>query len=90
MQESLLRLNAIKKLKAQLELARVLLAELSREPCRFSILEKRVLAKAGTYATVTILLYFLRDSGFIVKDAFENRAPYNISVKGRLLLEALS
>jgi hypothetical protein len=80
----------MKKLKAQLELARVLLAELSHEPCRFSILEKRVLTKAGTYATVTILLYFLRDSGFIVKGACENRAPYNISTKGQLLLEALS
>ncbi len=61
-----------------------MLAELSCEPCRFSILEKRVLAKAGTYATVTILLYFLRDSGFIVKDSFENRAPYTISAKGRV------
>jgi hypothetical protein len=79
-----------KKLKAQFELTRVLLAELSCEPCRFSILEKRVLAKAGTYATVTSLLYFLRDSGFISKGAYENRAPYSISVKGRLLLEALS
>jgi len=77
-------------LKAQLDLAKVLLAELRCEPCRFSILEKRVLAKAGTYATVTSLLYFLRDSGFIVKGACENRAPYNISSKGRLLLEALS
>ena len=80
----------MKKLKKQLELAKVLLAELSCEPCRFSILEKRVLAKAGTFATVTILLYFLRDSGFIVKGACENRAPYAISAKGRLLLEALS
>jgi hypothetical protein len=79
-----------KKLKEQLELARVLLAELSCEPCCFSILEKRVLSKAGTYATVTVLIYFLRDSGFIVKGACENRAPYAISVKGRLLLEALS
>jgi hypothetical protein len=77
-------------LEQQLELAKVILNELSCESCRFSILEKRVLAKAGTYGTVTILLYFLRDSGFIVKGACENRAPYAISVKGRLLLEALS
>jgi predicted transcriptional regulator len=80
----------MKKLKNQLELARVLLAELGSGPCSFSVLEKRVLAKAGTYATVTSLLYFLRDSGFIFKGACENRAPYNISAKGRLLLEALS
>ena len=80
----------MKKLKEQFELTRVLLAELTCEPCRYSILEKRVLSKAGTYATVTSLLYFLRDSGFIVKGACENRAPYHISVKGKLLLEALS
>jgi predicted transcriptional regulator len=80
----------MKKLKERLELTRVLLAELSCEPCRFSILQKRILAKAGTYATVTSLLYFLRDSGFISKCTCENRAPYTISPKGRLLLEALS
>jgi predicted transcriptional regulator len=80
----------MKKLKNQLELTRVLLAELRFGPCSFSILEKRVLAKAGTYATVTSVLYFLRNSGFIAKDSCENRAPYNISAKGRLLLEALS
>ena len=51
---------------------------------------KRVLVKAGTFATVTRLIYFLRDSGFIVKGACEHRAPYSISVKGKLLLEALS
>ena len=80
----------MKKLKEQLELAKVLLAELSCEPCSYSVLEKRVVAKAGTYATVTSILYFLRDSKFIVKGACENRAPYNISSKGKLLLEALS
>jgi predicted transcriptional regulator len=77
-------------LKEQFELAKVLLNELSCEPCGYSILEKRVVAKAGTYATVTSILFFLRDSGFIVKDSFENRAPYTISDKGKLLLEALS
>lgn len=80
----------IKKLKEQFELARVLLHELSCEPCCYSVLEKRVVGKAGTYATVTSLLYFLRDSGFIFKDDSEHRSPYALSVKGRLLLEALS
>ena len=64
--------------------------EVSSDSCSFSVLEKRVLVKAGTFATVTRLIYFLRDCGFIVKGACEYRAPYNISVKGRLLLEALS
>jgi hypothetical protein len=66
------------------------LREVNCEPVSFSSLEKRALVKAGTYATVTDLIYFLRDCGFIVKGAYEYRAPYNISAKGRLLLEALS
>jgi hypothetical protein len=66
------------------------LREVSREPVPFSLLEKRALVKAGTYATVTDLIYFLRDFGYIVKVDCEHRAPYNISTKGRLLLEALS
>jgi hypothetical protein len=77
-------------LKEQFELTKVILREVSRETCSFSVLEKRVLVKAGTFATVTRLIYFLRDSGFIVKGACEHRAPYDLSVKGRLLLEALS
>lgn len=69
---------------------KVLLNELSCEPCSYSILEKRAVGKAGTFATVTSILYFLRDSGFILKEDSENRSPYAISAKGRLLLEALS
>ena len=74
----------------QLELAKVLLAELSCEPCSYSILEKRVVAKAGTYATFNGILFFLRDSGFILKDVSERFSPYNLSSKGKFLLEALS
>lgn len=77
-------------MKQQFELAKVLLNELSCEPCSYSVLEKRVVAKAGTYATVTSILYFLRDSGFILKDASERLSPYNLTDKGKLLLEALS
>jgi predicted transcriptional regulator len=66
------------------------LREVSREPVPFSLLEKRALIKTGTYATVTYLIYFLRDSGFIIKVDCEHRAPYKISTKGKLLLEALS
>ncbi len=80
----------MKKLKQQFELAKVLLNELNCAPCSYSVLEKRVVAKAGTYATVTNILYFLRDSGFIFKDASERLSPYNLTDKGKLLLEALS
>ena len=80
----------MKKLKEQFELAKILLNELSREPCGYSVLEKRVVTKVGTYATVTSILYFLKNSGFILKDASERLSPYNLTDKGKLLLEALS
>jgi hypothetical protein len=80
----------MKKLKEQFELTQVILHLVSREPVSFSLLEKRALVKAGTYATVTDLIYFLRDNGFIFKVSCEHRSPYSISVKGKLLLEALS
>lgn len=77
-------------MKEQFELAKVLLKELSCEPCRYSVLEKRVVAKVGTYATVTSILYFLRDSGFILKDESERLSPYNLTDRSKLLLEALT
>jgi predicted transcriptional regulator len=80
----------MKKLKQQFELAKVLLNELSCAPCSYSLLEKRTVAKAGTYATFNSILYFLRDSDFILKNASERLSPYNLTDKGKLLLEALS
>lgn len=69
---------------------RVILREVSRGSCAQSVLEVRVLAKIGTHAAFTSMFYFLRDSGFIVKGACDLRAPFSISDKGKLLLEALS
>ena len=80
----------MKKLTKQFDLAKVLLNELSCEPCSYSVLEKRVVAKAGTYATFNSILYFLRKSGFILKDESDRLSDYNLSHKGKLLLEALT
>jgi hypothetical protein len=77
-------------LKGRLELARVVLREVSREPCSLSVLEVRVLGKVGSHATFVRLFYFLRESGFIVKTSGDHRAVNCISNKGRKLLEALS
>lgn len=77
-------------LGGRLELARVVLCEVSREPCCLSVLEVRVLGKVGSHATFLGLFYFLRDSGFIVKASGGLRAVNCISDKGRLLLKALS
>ena len=64
--------------------------EVSRGSCSLSVLETRVLTRAGTHATFQSLFYFLRDSGFITKSTSDHRAVNCISDKGRLLLEALS
>ena len=79
----------MKKLQERLELAKVVLREVSRDSCSMSVLETRVLVKAGSHSTFTSLFYFLRDSGFIVKSGSDHRAVNCISAKGRLLLEAL-
>ena len=63
---------------------------LSSQPCSHVVLEKRVLAQAGTYTTVTNLMFFLRSSGYIFKDELEIRGSYSITAKGKKLLEALS
>ena len=80
----------MKRLTAEFKLIRVMLKELSCEPCRFSELESRVVAKTGTYATVNNILYFLRNSGFILKDESDRFSDYYLSEKGKLLLEALT
>jgi predicted transcriptional regulator len=82
--------NGVKLFEQRLELAKVILQQLSREPCTQSVLETRVLGKAGTHKTYTNMFYFLRNSGFITKKTSEHRAPFALCKKGELLLEALS
>ena len=80
----------MKKLTAEFKLIQIMLKELSCKPCRFSELERRVVAKTGTYATVNSILYFLRKSEFILKDESDRLSDYYLSEKGKLLLEALT
>jgi predicted transcriptional regulator len=80
----------MKRLTAEFKLIQIMLKELICKPCRFSELERRVVAKTGTYATVNSILYFLRKSGFILKDESDRFSDYNLSHKGKLLLEALT
>jgi predicted transcriptional regulator len=80
----------MKRLTAEFKLIRVMLKELSCKPCRYSELESHVVAKTGTYATFNSILYFLRKSGFILKDESYRLSDYYLSEKGKLLLEALT
>jgi len=79
----------LKYLKNHLEIAKAKLEELGPGPCKYSCLEKRVLARTGTFTIVNTIRYFLRDEGYVSKVGSENRASYSISPTGEKLLEAL-
>lgn len=80
----------MKRLRNHLAMIKVTLNELSAGPCNYSYLEKKVLAQIGTFTTVTSILYFLRDEGYVYKEGSENRASYRMSARGEKMLEALS
>lgn len=77
-------------LKQRLELASVILQELSREPLSRTALEKYVTKKGGTHATFEGIFKFLIQNGYVMKSGPEKRAPYCITEKGSRFLEGLS
>ena len=80
----------LKHLRNHLAVIKVTLEELRVGACNFSVLEKRVLMQIGTFTTVSTILYFLRDEGYVYKIGPESRASYRMSDRGEKLLEALS
>ena len=70
------RKNGVKLFEQRLALVKVILQQVSREPCTQSVLETRVLGKAGTHTTFTYIFYYLKDSGFVTKKSPAHRAPY--------------
>ena len=80
----------MKRLRNHLAMIKVTLNELGAGPCNYSYLEKKVLAQIGTFSTVTAILYFLRDEGYVTKEGSESRASYRITARGEKLLEAIS
>jgi predicted transcriptional regulator len=80
----------LKHLRNHLAVIKVTLEELRSGACNFSCLEKRVLAQIGTFTTVSTILYFLRDEGYVYKEGSESRASYRMTARGEKLLEALS
>lgn len=77
----------MRELKERLELAGVVLRELSREPLSHTILEKKVRNRGGaTYATFEGIFRFLIDDGDIEKCGVELRAPFRITERGKAFL----
>ena len=71
------------------QLAKVVLAELSKGPLRRRDLHKRTLRRRGTSATFTSILNYLKQQGHIEKTSAKHTAPYRITEKGRHFLGGL-
>ena len=82
----------MRRLHERLNLAKIVLAELKRQPFGRTALEKRMFRKSGTYASHAIfegIFQFLVRNGYIQKSGKQHRSPYAITEKGVKLLEGL-
>jgi predicted transcriptional regulator len=79
----------MRSLTERLQLAKIVLKELDRQPlCRTEI-EKRTVKKLGTHATFEGIFRYLTQSGYVQKSEQKHRAAYVITEKGAKFLEAL-
>jgi predicted transcriptional regulator len=72
-----------------MDLAKIVLHELKRQPLHRTELEKRTIAKLGTPAAFDNIFGYLIKNGHVQKSALKHRAKYVITEKGIKLLEAL-
>jgi predicted transcriptional regulator len=72
-----------------MNLATIILKELSRCPLRRTDLEQCSLQCGGTHATFEGIFYYLIQGGFIQKSSKQHLAKYAITERGTKLLEAL-
>lgn len=75
--------------RPNMDLAKIVLHELKRQPLHRTELEKRTIARAGTPASFDNIFGYLVKNGYVQKSAPKHRAPYVITEKGSKLLEAI-
>lgn len=75
--------------RPNMDLAKVVLHELERQPLSRTELEKRTIQKDGTHATFEGIFHYLVRGGYISKRSPEHRAKYVVTEKGSKLLEAI-
>ncbi len=76
-------------LSERMNLAKIVLQELSQQPlCRTEI-EKRTVKRYGTHATFESIFRFLIRGSYVQKSYQKHRADYTITEKGIKLLEAI-
>ncbi len=79
----------MRRLSDRMDLAKIVLKELNRQPLSRTELEKRTVRKEGTHATFEGIFRFLVQSGYIQKSGQKHRAPYVITEKGAKFLEVI-
>jgi predicted transcriptional regulator len=79
----------LRRLTERMNLAKIVLRELSRQPlCRTEI-EQRTVRKAGTHASFEGIFRYLVQGGYVQKSEPKHRAEYVLTEKGAKLLEAI-
>ena len=76
-------------LNERMDLAKIVLKELSRQPLCRTELEQRTVRKTGTHATFEGIFRYLVQGGYVQKSEQKHRADYMITEKGAKLLEAI-
>jgi predicted transcriptional regulator len=79
----------MRRLNERLNLAKIVLTELRRQPLARTELEKRTVRKSGTHATFEGIFQYLTVNGYARKRESKHRSPYVITEKGLKLLEGL-
>lgn len=76
--------------KVNIQLAKIVLAELAKSgQLTHTQLEKRTIIQCGTHATFRNVFAFLKRHSYIEKISSAHRAPYQITQKGKQLLEVI-
>ena len=79
----------MRRLIDRMDLAKIVLKELDRQPLCRTELEKRTVKKSGTHATFEGIFRYLVQSGYVQKSEQKHRAAYMITERGTKFLEAL-
>ncbi len=75
--------------RPNMDLARIVLHELKRQPLYRTELEKHVIKKAGSHAAFESIFRYLVQNGHVKKSSPKFRAKYVITEKGAKFLEVI-
>lgn len=79
----------MRRLNDRMDLAKIVLRELSKDHLCRTELENRTVRKKGTHATFEGIFRYLIQGGYIQKCEQKHRSSYVLTEKGAKLLEAI-